>query len=169
MPHYRSGLIACYRLVSTHVSLKHTFGPFLRSFAASRFVLLQNFLRDLRDTMLSSCNSLSSMLYLLFLLCPLASAQDAIKLVFPPKNGNGDRTFLAADAVPLQWTCTFPMFTLQIWQGPDNDGTKAFSNLLSMAHCTNGIVIANEWLSERHRHKRTKPTVVCYYNSWLHR
>lgn len=76
------------------------------------------------------------MLLLLCLLLSLAAAQE-IKLVFPPGKGNGgsELSFPAGKDVPLQWTCTFPMFTLQIWQGPDVHGTRAFSNLLSKNTC----------------------------------
>ena len=69
-----------------------------------------------------------------------ALAQE-VKLVFPPAGqSTSDLIFPVGQDVPLQWTCTFPIFTLQVWQGPDDDGTKAFQNILSECE------IVQEWL-----------------------
>ena len=77
--------------------------------------------------------SLLRLILIAFLLhLPPVTAQDAVQLVFPPKVGKGTTLkFGPGQKVPLQWTCTFPMFTLQVWQGPDEEGTRAFRNLLS--------------------------------------
>ena len=80
-------------------------------------------------------NALSAFFILMLVQLQAAYAQDAVKLVFPPPgDGLSSLTLNVGESVPLQWTCTFPMFTLQVWQGPDEEGTKAFRNLQSRSN-----------------------------------
>jgi hypothetical protein len=99
-------------------------------------------------------NKLSAVLVFLFVQVRAAYAQDAVKLVFPPPgDGESSLTFSVGDSVPLQWTCTFPMFTLQIWQGPDEEGTKAFKNLQSRSNIEQEYrVCTDQPYSERDRY-----------------
>lgn len=107
-----------------------------------------------REAMSLIYNSLRLLLFSLFLSVQVVNAQDAVALVFPPKqqgNSASTRSFPADQKVPLQWTSTFPMFTLQLWQGPDNDGTKAFKNLFSKLNATrSNTLVADRRFSERH-------------------
>ena len=75
--------------------------------------------------------SLVAFVYLL-IFCYSVNAQQSVKLVFPPPGKTeSSLAFRRGEEVRLSWTCTSPIFTLQVWQGPDDEGTKAFRNLLS--------------------------------------
>lgn len=91
--------------------------------------------------------SVFSVLGLLWLLqfCDLNRAEDSIDLTYPPTSKTGDLTFDAGDNIHIQWTSTYPVITVQIWQGPDDEGTKSFQDVLS--ECNEPLPSADQVLT----------------------
>lgn len=68
----------------------------------------------------------------LSLLCSSASTQKSLAITYPPpKQADITTTFKAGQNVQFTWTSTWPMVTLQIWEGPGDKGLYQHLNLLS--------------------------------------
>ena len=84
--------------------------------------------------MLSARAILLPILLLIFPLLGHAQVEQSLSLTFPPPDRDGSQlTFVAGNKIRIQWTTTFDLINVQVWQGPDEIGTNAFLNLLSVS------------------------------------
>lgn len=79
---------------------------------------------------------LSFLLALLLLqFITIVQGEQSVSLIFPPPGKAGKTlSFTAGRKLHIQWQSTFPHVRLQIWQGPNEQGTLAFLTLLSKSN-----------------------------------